>query len=207
MFIFKNNLSLILIFALINVTMSILFVNFIPLIAIYAILLILLITGLYYWKKEFSRLKDVRIIKENDNYRKNIKKIYKEVFEPTEFKNIFDKKIFTIIEMLSELTEKNIKGVFGGRVHRIINESLRLYVINLESASKMIKASKVDLDFKDDIKELMSQNKIIINNLKDFITKLIRLNVNDNDFVVLINEFSKSMKNLESIKEIRNGGK
>lgn len=169
------------------------------------------IVSISYLKKT-NKIKQEQQIKDNINksinqtndYRKRIQKIYDDNFKGTDFQNIFDKKIFTIIEMLSDLNKNNLQGLAQSRVQTIINNSLKIYLINIESSGKMIKAhNSVDIDFKNDINNLLNQNNIIMEKLKEFVTKLIMLNISTKEFEDLIASFEENLKTLNIIKKTR----
>jgi len=140
---------------------------------------------------------------ESSLYKKEIERLYEEAFSDKKYKKIFNKKIFTMIDLLIELNEKNLNGQFKLRVQKLINSSLKLYIINLDSAAKMIKASSLDIDFEKEIIGLLNENKEIIKKLKEFVTKIILIDINDNNFSSLINSFERSLTSLDIIKDIR----
>ncbi len=162
--------------------------------------------------KKANKIKREQEIKDNINksinqtsdYRRRIQKIYEDNFDGTEFQNIFDKKIFTIIDMLSDLNKNNLQGLAQSRVQTIINNSLKIYLINIESSGKMIKAhNSIDIDFKSDIEVLLNQNNLIMDKLKEFVTKLIMLNISTKEFEDLIASFEDNLKTLNIIKKTR----
>ncbi len=108
------------------------------------------------------------------NYRNSIKSIYDKKFKNSSFKNIFNEKIFVMIDLLTELSEKNLRGLMKERIDETIHSSLKLYLINLETASSMLNAQeKAEMDFEKDIIDLLEKNKMIIERLKEFITSLV----------------------------------
>ncbi len=137
------------------------------------------------------------------NFKNTINNIFERHFKKTEFKEIFDQKIFTVIDLVNELNKKNLHGVIKLRVQSLINDSLKIYCVNIESASKMIQAHTADIDFSEEIKVLLEQNNIIMIKLKEFITKLIMLNNSTEEFKKLINTFEYNLVSLDIIKNVR----
>lgn len=144
------------------------------------------------------------INQETNNFRKKINDLYIQYFSKTEFNSIFDKKIFTIIDLVNDLNKNNLHGVIKLRVQKLINNSLKIYLVNIESASKMIQAhNNADIDFKNEIQNLLEQNNIIMIKLKEFITKLIMLNDSTEEFKKLLNTFEYNLVSLDIIKNVR----
>lgn len=156
-------------------------------------------------QEKIEKNKFEELIQESVKFRENIKNIFNSSFKGSEFEKIFDSKIFTIIDIVNDLNKNNLQGQANYRVQNIINSSLKIYTSNIFSASKMIEATKADIDFKDDIVVLLEQNKIIISKLKEFVQKLILLNVNTQEFNDLVLSFENSLKSLDIIKSIREG--
>ncbi len=144
------------------------------------------------------------INQETNNFRKKINDLYIQYFSKTEFNSIFDKKIFTIIDLVNDLNKNNLHGVIKLRVQKLINNSLKIYLVNIESASKMIQAhNNADIDFKNEIQNLLEQNNTIMIKLKEFITKLIMLNDSTEEFKKLLNTFEYNLVSLDIIKNVR----
>lgn len=144
------------------------------------------------------------INQETNRFRKKINDLYIQYFSKTEFNSIFDKKIFTIIDLVNDLNKNNLHGVIKLRVQKLINNSLKIYLVNIESASKMIQAhNNADIDFKNEIQNLLEQNNIIMIKLKEFITKLIMLNDSTEEFKKLLNTFEYNLVSLDIIKNVR----
>ena len=155
-------------------------------------------------KKEFKEclyLESITV--ETERYRESIKDIWQTTFKKGDYQEIFNKKIFVMIDFLVEMNEDNMRGTNKFRIKKLINASLKLYIVNLRSAEKMIRASKIDIDFKEEIEELLRQNKSILLKLKEFITKIIVIDISNKEFSNLISEFENSLKNLEIIKDIK----
>jgi len=155
------------------------------------------------FKKEKAKKERAILKKESQLKKREIEKIYKKL-KDTKHKGVYDKKVFILIDTLNQLNEEHLYGHAKNRVQEVINKSLNLYIVNLKMASKMIEASKLDLDLEDEIQEIVKQNKEIMNKLKESLTKLILLDQKDLEFEKLIHTFEKSLKTLEIIKEGRN---
>lgn len=142
--------------------------------------------------------------KESITIRNQINKIYIENFRGTEFNTIFDKKIFTIIDLANDLNNNNLHGAIKLRVQKLINNSLTIYLVNVESAAKMIQAhNNADISFTSEIQNIFEQNNTIMFKLKEFITKLIMLNNSTEEFKKLINTFEYNLVSLDIIKNVR----
>lgn len=139
-------------------------------------------------------------------FKEKIENIYFQNFKNSKFKDIFNEKIFVMIDLLIDLIQNNLKGIARERILETVNTSLRFYIINLESASKMLKAEEsADLNFEKEITDLLNKNNLIIERLKEFISNLILMNVSDREFSDLVSEFEKSSLNIKNIKEFREG--
>lgn len=182
----------------------------IPTIIIFIVLSIRVIILLQEYKKESIALELSTSIKrkqnETTNYRDKINQIYQKSFKDSEFNSIFDQHIFLIISLLSDLIDNNLSGIAKERVQSIVNDSLKLYLFNVESAGKMAEVhNNIEINFKEDIENLFNQNKEIIIKLKEFLTKLVLLKVNTSEFDSLINSFEYNLKSLDIIKKVREG--
>jgi len=199
----KNNFLNVLLILFINLIWAFFFYTSYAAIPAILILIIYGIASISMYVSQKKSKAEKAILNQHKEYKKEIQKIYKNTFKNTSHEAIFDTKIFTIIDMIIDLTNKNTKGVFLSRVHSLINESLRVYIVNLDSASHMVSASEVDIDFKSDINELMLQNINIIATLREFINKLVKLNLSDKDYSNLLDSFSNTLLNLDTIKTMR----
>lgn len=171
---------------------------------LYVIVLIVLISmGFVYLYNKYIEQKEKeqkQILLKSKEYEKEISLIYNKNFKESEYEDLFDKNIFTIISLVNDLTEENLRGIFKSRVQELVNKSLQLYLINVKQAERIKKASNVGLDLKKDLEEVLNQNKSVMVNLKDFIMKLIMLQENSDEFNELIKTFENSIKTLGVLK-------
>lgn len=155
------------------------------------------------YKEEIFQEQSKEKAKEVLKYKEELQKQYKKVFKESEFDTVFDKKIFSMIDLVTDLNNSNLQGVAQYRVQNLINNSLKIYLINAKAAAKMVEAHSMDIDLKEEILNLLEQNNTIITKLKNFITRLILLQVNSGEFNQLISSFEESIKTLDIIKDIR----
>jgi hypothetical protein len=158
--------------------------------------------------KEEEKQKIIKDIeKENKKFKDSIKSIYTDIFKNSEYKDIFNEKVFIMIDIVNDLNKEKLKNILQSRVQELINSSLNLYLINLESAVKMKKAQDIDINFDQEIKDLLNKNNEIIESLKEVITQLILINNSNQEFNDLIDEFKRSISNIQGIKAIREAKK
>jgi len=153
---------------------------------------------------EEKKIQEQQMVKKSKEYEKEITNIYNKNFKESEFEELFDKNIFTIISLVNDLTEENLRGIFKSRVQELVNKSLQLYLVNVKQAERIKKATCVGLDLKKDLEDILNQNKSVLINLKDFIMKLIMLQENSEEFNELIKSFENSLKTLGILKNKRN---
>jgi hypothetical protein len=132
-----------------------------------------------------------------------IESIYKDFFDKKGYKKYFDKDIFNILNMTLELNDEVLNGQMKMKTVNLINNSLKLYIVNVKTSMRIIKAKNFNLDVDDQLNILLSQNVFITEQLRTFLGKLILIDITDKKYDELKKEFEYNLTNIESIKKIR----
>jgi len=152
----------------------------------------------------------VYFIFNKDNIAKNIeeklflqyKKDIQEKYHDIGFDSNIFKKIDTLRSLLSEQFSNS--STFSIRMFQTINNSLALYVENLEIIKVHKELEQVtNKSYSDEINKNLSQNNDIIDNLDRFIEEMALGKGNDSKMEDLVNTFETSVNLFNKLKSIK----